>query len=184
MITNETTAVYVNQINTLAEVPLPTNSMLHSIFNDFKEAKTPETPETPETPKNSKNSESVSEEKEKKVETGETVETGKHRSEIPKDSKSMDHSKNSTPTPESNQIKILVSRNSKSETPNSKDIIHMNSKSLDVSRSSKLETPDTMRSKSETPDMTTSIRTPEPYSHEDTPTDELAMRRFSSLHLT
>ena len=181
MITNETTAGFVNQINTLAEVPLPTNSMLHSIFNDFKEAKTPETPETP---KNSKNSESVSEEKEKKVETVETVETGKHRSEIPKDSKSMDHSKNSTPTPESNQIKILVSRNSKSETPNSKDIIHMNSKSLDVSRSSKLETPDTMRSKSETPDMTTSIRTPEPYSHEDTPTDELAMRRFSSLHLT
>lgn len=178
MITNETTAVYVNQINTLAEVPLTTNSMLHSIFNDFKEAK------TPETPKNSKNSESASEEKEKKVETGETVETGKQTSEIPKDSKSMDHSKNSTPTPESNQIKILVSRNSKSETPNSKDIIHMNSKSLDVSRSSKLETPDSMRSKSETPDMTTSIMTPEPYSHEDTPTDELAMRRFSSLHLT
>ena len=184
MITNETTAVYVNQINTLAEVPLPTNSMLHSIFNDFKGAKTPETPETPETPKNSKNSESVSEEKEKKVETVETVETGKHTSEIPKDSKSLDHSKNSTPTPESNQIKILVSRNSKSETPNSKEMVHMNSKSLDVTRSSKSETPDSMRSKSETPDMTTSIKSPEPYSHEDTPTDELAMRRFSSLHNT
>ena len=178
MITNETTAGFVNQINTLAEVPLPTNSMLHSIFNDFKEAK------TPETPKNSKNSESVSEEKEKKVETVETVETGKHTSEIPKDSKSLEHSKNSTPTPESNQIKIQVSRNSKSETPNSKEMVHMNSKSLDVTRSSKSETPDSMRSKSETPDMTTSIKSPEPYSHEDTPTDELAMRRFSSLHNT
>ena len=49
MITNESTAELANQHNVLSVVPLPTNSMLHSIFNDFKEAKTlGETPgETP-----------------------------------------------------------------------------------------------------------------------------------------